>query len=118
MDEPAETVVIELGALPAGSMAGPNDEIAITIADNDDTPVNLSVSGSGAAAEGGGALAITATFGRANDTGATLSIPIRVRTAGTTADAADYGVAGSIDIANNAASGTSLLRMPIVPRKM
>ncbi len=105
--EPAETVVIELGTLPSGTIAGLDDEITITIADNDTPSVNLSVSGGGAASEGGGALAITATLGRANDTGSTLSIPIRVRMNGTTADATDYGVAGSIDIANNAASGTT-----------
>ena len=74
--------------------------------DDDDTLVNLSVSGGGAASEGGSALTITATVSKAaNDF--SLSIPIRVRTAGTTAQAADYTLAGTIEIPLSALSGTT-----------
>ena len=83
----------------------------MTVADDDrpaaDPAVNLSVSNSGAASEGGSALTITATRSEANNSGATLSIPIRVKADGTTADAADYTLASSIDIANTASSGTT-----------
>ncbi len=70
-------------------------------------PVSLSVSNSGEAAEGQAALTITATLTQANTSGSALSIPVRVRTTGTTAQAADYTVASSISIADTAITGTT-----------
>ena len=71
-------------------------------------PVSLSVSGNGAAAEGGSALTVTAALGTANATGAALAIPVRVRAAGTTATAGDdYTLAGTISIPDGDSSGTA-----------
>ena len=73
-----------------------------------DNLVSLSVSGNGAAAEGGSALTVTAALGTANATGAALAIPVRVRAAGTTATAGDdYTLAGTISIPDGASSGTA-----------
>ncbi len=75
-----------------------------------DNPVSLSVSGSGAIAEGGAALTVTATLGTANATGAALAIPVRARAADTTATATDdYTLAGTISIPAGASSGTTAL---------
>ena len=84
-------------------------EAQVTVTDIDAaTPtVNLSVSNSGEATEGGSALTITATRSEANTSGAPLIIPIRVKPSGTTAQPADYTVGASISIANNASSGTT-----------
>ncbi len=68
--------------------------------------VNLSVS-SATVTEGASAVTITATRSEANTSGATLSIPITVKTSGASAQAADYTVANSISIANNESSGTT-----------
>ncbi len=122
VDEPDETVIIELGTLPMGTEPGTRNAITITITDNDDPPpdtptVHLSVSANtiteGEAAltitEGEAALTITATRSEANTSGSVLFIPIQVKTDGTTADTSDYTVAGSgsIDITNNESSGTT-----------
>ena len=108
VNEGDETFTVLLVRLPAEIDRGTHHEATVTVVDDDDTPsVNLSVSGAGAAAEGGSALTITATRSVTNTSGAALSIPIRVRRFGTTAASADYTVATSIDIANNAASGTT-----------
>ena len=84
---------------------------AVLVMDDDDPPptVNLSVSGNGAATEtaGGRTLTITAIRSEANVSGSALVIPIGIKTSGTTAQAADYTVAGSIRIPNNASSGTT-----------
>ena len=84
-------------------------EVQVTVTDIvAATPtVNLSVSNSGEATEGGSALTITATRSEANTSGAPLVIPIRVKPSGTTAQSADYTVGTSISIANNASSGTT-----------
>ncbi len=95
-----------LGGGATGSRTG-DGQIAIT--DNDapaqTNPVSLSVSGNGGVDEGDPALTVTATLGAANATGQALAIPIRVRTAGTTAAAGDYTLAGTISIADGALSG-------------
>ncbi len=80
---------------------------SFTVADNDTPTVGLSVSDSGAATEGGSALTITATRSETNTSGSAIMIPIQVRAIGTTAQAADYMLASSISIPNNAASGTT-----------
>ncbi len=68
--------------------------------------VSLSVSAD-TVTEGGGGLTITATRSEANTSGSALGIPIRVRSQGTTAEAGDYTVAGSISIPSGASSGTT-----------
>ena len=68
--------------------------------------VNLSVSASGEVTEGG-SLTITATRSAANTSGAALSIPIQVKTADTTAQAADYTLPGAIAIADTETTGTA-----------
>ena len=70
--------------------------------------VNLSVSGGGAINEGGTPLTLTATRSETNTSGSNLSIPIQIKTTGTTAQAVDYMVASSISIPNNSATGTTL----------
>ncbi len=95
-----------LGGGATGSRTGDGQ---ISITDNDvpapSNPVSLSVSGNGAVDEGDPALTITASLGTANATGSALAIPVQVRTAGTTAAAADYTLAGTISIAAGASSG-------------
>ncbi len=69
--------------------------------------VSLSVS-SGHVAEAGGTVTITATRSIANTSGKALTIPIAVKTSGTTAQSADYtALATSISIADNATTGTT-----------
>ncbi|MDE0194006.1 MAG: hypothetical protein OXP08_00495, partial [bacterium] len=79
----------------------------IIVQDDDDTAVTLSVSGSGAASEGGAALTLTATLSRAHDESGPLSIPIRVRAKGTTAQASDYTLAGTIEVPFSGTTGTT-----------
>ena len=69
--------------------------------------ISLSVSGTGAITEGDPALTLTATRSGANSRGAALSIPIRIKAAGTTAKAADYTAASSISIADGKTTGTT-----------
>ena len=69
--------------------------------------ISLSVSAN-TVTEGAAALTLTATRSAANTSGAALSIPIRVKTAGTTAQANDYTLAAaSISIPDNASTGTT-----------
>ena len=115
VDEPTpETVDIGLGTLNAnsgtgldGGASGTDNLASFSIEDPPGNGVDLSVSDGGAATEGGSALTITATLERANDSGSAISIPIEVVSNGTTAQSADYTVASSISIANNAQSGTT-----------
>ena len=90
-----------------GGYAAVTGAVTVTVTDDDDPVVNLSVSNSGAVTEGGGPLTITATRSEANTSGGALSIPIRVRTSGTTAQAADYTALVPISIADDATSGTT-----------
>ena len=75
-------------------------------------PVNLGVRVGGTQlktvrrTEGSGQFSVTATLGSVNTSGGALSIPIRSGS-GTTAQAGDYTVAGSISIASNARSGST-----------
>ncbi len=108
-----ETVEIGPGTLNENSGTGLDggasgtSRVSFSILDPVPNAVNLSVSDDGDATEGGDALTITATLDRANATGAAISIPIQADVDGTTAQAADYTVASSISIANNAQSGTT-----------
>ena len=84
------------------------DSIKVTVTEEGDNPVSLSVSGNGAIAEGGTALTVTATLGKENATGAALAIPVQVRADGTTATAGDdYTLSGTISIPDGANSGTT-----------
>ena len=73
-DEPAETVAVELGALPAGNEAGDPSEVEITIADNDATSVTL------AGADGdvveGSTKTFTITLNRGLVDGEALPVPL------------------------------------------
>ncbi len=89
-----------------GGYNGVSSQVVYTILDND-VPVSLSVSDSGAITEADSALTVTATLQSANSTGSALSIPIQVRASGTTAQAGDYSVASSISIANGQTAGTA-----------
>ena len=108
-----ETVEIGPGTLNENSGTGLDggasgtSRVSFSILDPVPNTVNLSVSDDGDATEGGDALTITATLDRANATGAAISIPIQADADGTTAQAADYTVASSISIADNAQSGTT-----------
>ena len=111
VEDPPETVDIGLGTpVPTGLDGGATVEDSappFTIRDAVPNTVNLSVSDDGEATEGGGALTITATLDEANASGSAISIPIQVRADDTTAQAADYTVASSISIADEARSGTT-----------
>ncbi len=109
-----ETLDIGLGPLDknsgtglGGGAVGKERAGPFTIVDSPPIAVNLSVSNSGAATEGGAALTITATLESAIDRSAAIAIPIQVRSTGTTAQAADYAVGSSISIANLNTSGTT-----------
>ncbi|MCY4304080.1 MAG: fibronectin type III domain-containing protein, partial [Aestuariivita sp.] len=110
-----ETVDIGLGTLDVNSGTGlpggasGTDSLATFSITEPATPtVSLTVSSSGAITEGASALTITATRSEANASGAALEFPLRVKTAGTTAQANDYtALASLISIANNASSGTT-----------
>ncbi len=112
--EPDETVVLTLQTVsttPAGITISATDGMAThTILDDDsatDANVTLSVSAA-SIVEGGSALTLTATRSAANSSGGALDFPLRVKTAGTTAQANDYtALAGTISIANNASTGTT-----------
>ncbi len=107
VDSPDGVIRVTVQANPAYQL-GSASFSDVVVTDNDLTPVNLSVSDGGAASEGGGALTITATTPPdATVSSHVLSIPIQVRMAGTTAQAADYTLAGTIDIPANAHSGTT-----------
>ena len=106
-----EKVNIDLGTLNAnsgtglsGGARGTDNFDAFRILDAVDIPVNLSVSA--AEVVEGGSLTLTATLGKDNDTGAALTIPVQVRSNGTTAQSADYSIGSSISIANGSRSGT------------
>ena len=75
-------------------------------------PTKVTLSVSGGVTEGGAGLSITATASQRNAEGSAVSIPISVRSDSTTADAADYTVASTISIANNATTGTTTLSAP------
>ena len=111
VESAGETVEIGLGTLvPTGLGGGASGTDSLADFDIVDVPsVALSVSGGGSASEASGArtLTVTATRSAANTSGTALSIPIRVKAAGTTAQPADYTLAGSISIANNATAGTA-----------
>ena len=111
VESAGETVEIGLGTLvPTGLGGGASGTDSLADFDIVDVPsVSLSVSGGGSASEASGArtLTVTATRSAANTSGSALSIPIRVKAAGTTAQPADYTLAGSISIANNATAGTA-----------
>jgi len=55
--------------------------------------------------EGGDAVQLVVQLSEANSTGAALSVPVRVKAAGTTASSSDYSFAGSVSIADGALSG-------------
>ncbi len=82
------------------------DSVGVTVKPKPN-PVSLSVSSNGNITEGASPLTITATLEDANATGAALSIPVQVRSTGTTAAPADYTVTGTIEIAHGALSGTT-----------
>ena len=69
--------------------------------------MRLSVSNNGAATEGGEALTITVTSSAVNTSGWDLSVPIQVKSAGTTAQSDDYILSSSILIPDGATTGTT-----------
>ena len=81
-------------ALGGGITATPATAFTIAIDDQPENRVTLSISGSGAAAEGG-RVTVTATLAADNTTGAPIAIPIGVR-GDSTAGAGDYTLAGRV----------------------
>ncbi len=73
-DEPPETVVIELGTPPVGTVLGATTEVEITIADNDATTVTLA--GAAGNVEEGGTKTFTVTLGRGLAGGEILPVPL------------------------------------------
>ena len=107
VDEATETLRLEIGTLPAGLVAGSNNQVDVTIADNDPTTVNLQVGGGGSVTEGG-SLTVAVSVSRA-PSGSNLSIPVRRASSGSTAVAADYTLPSSITIVAGATSGVASL---------
>ena len=86
------------------------DDVTATVMDDDHTTtaeMRLSVSNNGAATEGGEALTITVTSSVVNTSGWDLSVPIQVKSAGTTAQSDDYTLSSSILIPDGATTGTT-----------
>ena len=89
MDEPPETVVVELGTPPSGTVLGATGEVEITIADNDATAVTLA--GVAGNVEEGDTKTFTVTLGRALADGEILPVPLAF--VGTATRGADYATA-------------------------
>ncbi len=88
----------------------PIDPVTAIVVDDHHTAapeMRLSVSNDGAATEGGGALTITVSSSAVNTSGWALSVPIQVRSAGTTAQSDDYTLSSSILIPDGATTGTT-----------
>ena len=86
------------------------DDVTATVMDDGHTAtpeMRLSVSNNGAATEGGEALTITVTSSVVNTSGWDLSVPIQVKSAGTTAQSDDYTLSSSILIPDGATTGTT-----------
>ncbi|MYI87185.1 MAG: hypothetical protein F4074_01020, partial [Synechococcus sp. SB0672_bin_10] len=78
-DEPPETVVVELGALPANLRPGADNEVAITIADNDPTPLTVSLAAEKSAiTEANGRTKFTIVLSRVLAAGETATVPYTV----------------------------------------
>ena len=94
-----------------GYTPAPSSFVHVIVSDNDTPTVGITIAGAPlgiASVAEGDSLTITATRSAANTSGAALSIPILVSsTSHTTAQAADYMVASSISIPDNAATGTT-----------
>ncbi len=109
-DEPngAVTVTIDTGA---NYVVGSPRSASVTVNDNDDPPVDLSVSNSGAVTEGN-TLTVTATVGQA-PSGRSLAIPVRHVAVHSTAATTDYTLsgtpAGTITVADGQTSGSLIL---------
>ena len=88
----------------------PIDHVTAIVMDDGHTAtlkMRLSVSNNGAATEGGEALTITVTSSAVNTSGWDLSVPIQVRSVGTTAESDDYTLSSSILIPDGATTGTT-----------
>ena len=125
LDEPSETLTVELGTLPAGFVAGTTSSVAITIADNDAAPsaITLSVdadTGTGGVqntvGEGGGAkfVRVTATITSTTRFATAQTVTVTVGASSDTAvEGTDYATVHqqSITIAAGAASGNTTFRL-------
>ena len=106
VDATNDTATLSHGAT-GGGYGSVTGDVTVTVTDDDSPSVTLSASAAGIT-EGGTALTLTATRSAANNSGATLNFPIRVKAQGTTAQGNDYTLAASnISIPNNASTGTA-----------
>ena len=77
VDEPDETVIVELGTLPDGWVAGAESEVAITITDDDATVVSVSASDSVLTEQAASDTAsFTVSLGRRLLAGEDLAVPL------------------------------------------
>ena len=91
-DEQNETVVIELGTLPEGNnRAVDNDEVTITITDNDPTIVSLSRVGGGGAVSEGKTTELVINLNRRLIAGEIIDVPLSI--SGTALSTTDYSLA-------------------------
>ena len=102
-DETNETVVVELGTLPDGNIAASNNEVTITITDNNPTVVSLARKGSGSISEGEG-IEFTVILSRTLLDEEVINVPLVI--SGTGVTAADWQVTGKTGIGLN--TGVSL----------
>ena len=86
-DEPSEKVVIGLGTLPAGNVAASNNEVTISITDNDATVVRLDRTGNGPVSEGGN-IEFTVILSRSLVAGEVINVPLSI--GGTDVTTADW----------------------------
>ncbi|MCY4068142.1 MAG: hypothetical protein OXE79_03400 [Acidimicrobiaceae bacterium] len=92
-DEPAETLIVRLGALPSGYRAGTPSSVSVIITDNDATTVTLARA-AGATLTEGGSIDHTLTLGRALAAGETLTVPLVFNTgSGAATRGSDYTLA-------------------------
>ena len=78
-DEPDETIVIELGQLPSGKVAGTPSHVEFTLVDSDPTTVTLAAAGTSINESGAGNRTdVTVTLGRALVAGESVTVPLSV----------------------------------------
>ncbi|WP_420432061.1 Calx-beta domain-containing protein, partial [Candidatus Poriferisocius sp.] len=103
-----------LGVGADGLSAGyvPGRGVDVLVEESSLLPVSLTVGGAATATVAevnNAAVTLTATLGSANSSGGALQFPVRLRSAGTTAQSSDYGLPAGVSIADGQAEGTARL---------
>ena len=79
VDEPDETIVIELGPLPSGKVAGTPSHLELTLVDSNPTTVTLAAASTSINESGAGNKTdVTVTLGRTLEAGESVTVPLSV----------------------------------------